>query len=513
VKKVPNPLNNINKKNIFSLKWLWLIFIGTLVVLTAIAPGSDKISIAVINLETSPNLSNRVGEVISEHIRTHLAHLYAFDVMDKNEMNDIINKQGFLRPKGCKKVECHPTLFETRGTLQFLQKCGASDHDAALEIGWMLGVEKVLIGLVNKLDERYTISVKIIDTFTREVDVADQISFHYKIQDLEMRIEELAARLAEKISIQEDEMVRPVKEGPHTADSKGTRRMQNLNLEEHGEIKDMKDFMNIIQEKMRDKDSLDNLNKGKGEEGLKPKAIESASGKLDLSVLEEMAFIPAGPFKMGSDEFEEEGPAREVYVDAFYIDKYEVTNVQYEKFWKSTGHRPPLNWGKPGFNGPDQPVTGVSWEDAADYAAWAGKRLPSEAEWEKAARGTDSRRYPWGNKWSEGRCRSGNKNSTSGPVSVGSHPDGASPYGCHDMAGNAWEWCADWFMADYYSQAENRNPKGPQDGSWHVLRGGGRESAPDEVRTSFRQGGCPGGGYRCAGFRCVRDLGKARGNL
>ena len=148
---------------IFCTMFFGLNFIGTLIILTAIAPSSDRISIAVINLETSSNLSSRIGDEISEHIRTHLSHLYTFDVMDKNEMNGILNKQDFLRPKGCKKIECHPTLFDTHGTLQFLEKCGASDHDAALEIGWMLGVEKVLIGLVNKLEERYTISVKIIE--------------------------------------------------------------------------------------------------------------------------------------------------------------------------------------------------------------------------------------------------------------------------------------------------------------------------------------------------------------
>ncbi|MGA1865579.1 MAG: formylglycine-generating enzyme family protein, partial [bacterium] len=389
--------------------------------------------------------------------------------------------------------------------LQFLQKCGASDHDAALEIGWMLGVEKVLIGLVNKLDERYTISVKIIDTFTREVDVADQISFHYRLHDLDMRIEELAARLSEKISIRENDMASPGKEG---SDRKANGKIKKLDLEDYGEIKDMKDFMNVVQDRIRDKDSPDNLNKG--EKGYQRKPVEGASDKLDQDMLEEMAFIPAGSFRMGSDEFSGEGPAHDVYLDAFFIDKYEVTNAQYEIFWKSTGRRPPVNWGKPGFNGSFQPVTGVSWEDASDYAAWAGKRLPTEAEWEKAARGTDSLLYPWGNKWDEGRCRSNSKDPSSGLARIGSYPEGVSPFGCHDMAGNAWEWCSDWFMTDYYSQTESRNPKGPQDGSWHVLRGGGWDSAPDELRASFRQGGCPGGGYRCAGFRCVKDKGDSR---
>jgi formylglycine-generating enzyme required for sulfatase activity len=235
--------------------------------------------------------------------------------------------------------------------------------------------------------------------------------------------------------------------------------------------------------------------------------VTSRSGTKGIGHLTEMILIPAGPFRMGSEKFEEEGPVHEVHLDAFYIDQYEVTNAQYKRFLEATHHRPPLTWGKPGFNEPDHPVTGVSWEAATEYAAWVGKRLPTEAEWEKAARGTDSRLYPWGNKWDEGKCRSAaGKTLPMGPASVGSYPHGISPYGCHDMAGNVWEWCSDWFMPDYYSQSAYRNPKGPLEGSWHILRGGGWDSAPNEVRTTIRRWGCPEGGYRCAGFRCAKDV-------
>ena len=484
-------------------KWFWLIIIGTAFILTAVAPHSEKIRIAVIDLETSPKLSNSVGMEISEHIRTHLSHLYRFDVMQKSDMNDILNQQGFLRPKGCNKIECHPTLFDTQGTLQFLEKCGASDHDAALEIGWMLGVEKVLIGLVNELEDHYTISVKIVDTLTREVEVTDQISFHYKIQDIQKRIEELAARIAEKISNQRHDMGRPTRDGFSPAGGNESKNSQRLDLEAYGEIRDMNDLIHIIQSRMKDNDSGEHLKEE--EEGYDPKSLKKISGKMDLNRLEEMVFIPEGSFTMGSDAYEDESPSHEVYLDAFYIDKYEVTDAGYEIFWRSTGHRPPLTWGKPGFNLPEQPVTGVSWEDAADYAAWAGKRLPTEAEWEKAARGTDNRRYPWGDQWSDVKCQASGKDPLSGPAPVGSHPEGVSPFGCHDMAGNVWEWCADWFSTDYYDQSDEKNPKGPPDGSRHVLRGGGWESRPNKVRTTFRQGGCPDGGYRCAGFRCVKD--------
>jgi iron(II)-dependent oxidoreductase len=424
--------------------------------------------------------------------------------MEKDEMNEILNKQGFLRPKGCNRIECHPTLFDAHGTLQFLEKCGASDLDAALEIGWMLGVEKILIGFVNKLDDRYTISVKMIDTMTREADVKDQISFRYKNQDIDKRIEDLIARLAEKISVRQDNMGRAGNNESHFADREEIKKGQRLDFDGYGEIKNMKDFVHVIQEKMKDGRTPNNL-KSK-DKGRQPETFKSTSAQMGAGRFDEMVLIPAGSFRIGSDEFEDESPVHEVYLDDFYIDRYEVTNAQYEIFLKTTGHRPPLTWEKPGFSMPDQPVIGVSWEDAVAYAKWAGKRLPTEAEWEKAARGTDGRRYPWGNIWSEGKCHSVGKSIPAGPAPVGSFPEGVSPYGCHDMAGNAWEWCADWFAEDYYEYSEHRNPKGPPDGSWHVLRGGGWESSSNEVRTTFRQGGCPDGGYRCAGFRCVKDI-------
>ena len=225
----------------------------------------------------------------------------------------------------------------------------------------------------------------------------------------------------------------------------------------------------------------------------------------------EMILIPAGEFIMGSPEGEgddNEHPQHTVFLDAFYIDKYEVINAQYKQFMDATGHKAPAYWDDEKYNQPNQPVVGVSWHEAVTYCKWTGKRLPTEAEWEKAARGTDARKYPWGNDWDSSKCNSkGSGDEYKYTASVGSFPDGASTYGVMDMVGNAWEWCADWYDKAYYSRSPQQNPKGPNSGIWRVLRSGGWL----DVNTL---------GLRCAdryyleptftdivcGFRCAQDL-------
>ena len=213
-----------------------------------------------------------------------------------------------------------------------------------------------------------------------------------------------------------------------------------------------------------------------------------------------MVLIPAGSFDMGSGESSDEQPVHTVYVDAFYMDKYEVTNAQYRKFMSATGHREPRYWDDSDYNQPNQPVVGVDWNDAVAYARWAGRRLPTEAEWEYAARGgLSGRKYPWGDPISTSQANYGSN--VGKPVPVGSYS--ANGYGLYDMAGNAWEWCQDRYGENYYSSSPAKNPSGPGTGSYRVLRGGIRDSHTLNLRVAVRYDLLPNSKCYLSGFRCV----------
>ncbi|MCP9470018.1 MAG: formylglycine-generating enzyme family protein [Nitrospira sp.] len=233
-----------------------------------------------------------------------------------------------------------------------------------------------------------------------------------------------------------------------------------------------------------------------------------------------MIIIPAGEFLMGSPEGQgrpDERPQRSVYLDAFEIDQVEVTNERYMRFVKATGHRPPPD---PFGTGPLQsikgleqlPVVQTTWYDAKAYCTWAQKRLPTEAEWEKAARGTDGRLYPWGNDPPTPRRANFDREWDGQRTlhAVGSLPEGDSPYGVKDMAGNAREWVADWYEADYYAQAPDRNPQGPEKkGVVRSIRGGSWHSPANDIRAAARGRGGFALQTHGTGFRCARSLNAA----
>ena len=215
--------------------------------------------------------------------------------------------------------------------------------------------------------------------------------------------------------------------------------------------------------------------------------------------------VAAGAFTMGDDE---NSPRREIYTDAFYIDKFEVTVGRYARFLKSTGSvKPPEGWEEVDLDrAAELPAVGVDWHDAQAYCRWAGKRLPTEAEWEKAARGTDARLFPWGDQSPD--LERANFSNTSpqaydgGLSRVGSHASGRSPYGVHHLAGNAAEWVADWY-GESFLRSDTRNPQGPQKGNGKVIRGGGRFDAGDRIAATKRYFASPDHRSGDIGFRCA----------
>ncbi len=226
-----------------------------------------------------------------------------------------------------------------------------------------------------------------------------------------------------------------------------------------------------------------------------------------------MIEIPAGEFWMGLDgtqALEDERPRHRVSLDAYSIDQYEVTTAQYAQFLAAESRPSPWLWETVNLGEhADRPVIGVDWEDASAYCRWAGKRLPTEAEWEKAARGTDERLYPWGNQtptkdlanFALGARFSYNQ--VLMPVSK--YEKGKSPYGVVQMAGNVWEWVSDWYGANYYERARARNPQGPEQGQFKVVRGGSWSDLPKYLLTygRFKLPSTTKNSY--TGFRCAKS--------
>ena len=299
--------------------------------------------------------------------------------------------------------------------------------------------------------------------------------------------------------------------------------------------------------------------------GSSPTKDSNPNEEVKKPSLENMVLIPAGEFLMGVPEGEgsfDESPQYKVYLDSYYIDQYEVTNAQFKEFVEATGYVTyaerkgsgevwnPMEWGPlslltlPGVNwrypntwiGKDEPnpnegwkknrphpeawenynfddrmnypVVQVSWNDAQAYTAWTGKRLPTEAEWEKAARGTDGRKWPWGNEFDRDNedVTVHTNIGSEGPLPVGCFPAGISPYGVYNLAGNVQEWVADWYAPDYYANSLLNNPKGPNIGEFRVRRGGSwKQFKSYQVLSANRAYQLPDYSSNFVGFRCVWD--------
>lgn len=218
-----------------------------------------------------------------------------------------------------------------------------------------------------------------------------------------------------------------------------------------------------------------------------------------------MVFIPDGEFIMGDDKgAKDEMPQRAVTLDAYWIDRYPVTNVAYKAFVESTGHRSPAHWRANTFEKgkENHPVTNVNLDDAQAYATWAGKRLATEAEYEKAARGTMGQVYSWGDGFRNENINS--SNDYDGTTPVDQFPDGASPFGVMDMCGNVMEWCSDWYFDDYYKTGPTNNPMGPTGGQYKVVRGGFYAENKAGTRCASRHYAPPTVMQDHIGFRCAK---------
>lgn len=238
-----------------------------------------------------------------------------------------------------------------------------------------------------------------------------------------------------------------------------------------------------------------------------------------------MVLIQEGLFIMGNNEGAgNERPEHKVFLDRYLIDQFEVTISRYAKFLAEAKYPAPPTWDDEAANtAGNRPGVGLSWEDAEAYCKWVGKRLPTEAEWEKAARGPDGRRYPWGHMqpfvdianynrgvWVSDAITLAPVESGVEGMSVrhGTKEGGKSPYGLYHMAGNAAEWVADWYDREYYQKSPERNPKGPAEGDKRVIRGGSWNDPPAGIRTSARLSAEPDFRDRTLGVRCAMDVPK-----
>jgi formylglycine-generating enzyme required for sulfatase activity len=225
---------------------------------------------------------------------------------------------------------------------------------------------------------------------------------------------------------------------------------------------------------------------------------------------ENMVLVSRGEFTMGSKEHKDEHP-HNVVLDAYYIDKFEVSNKDYKAFMKATGHAAPAYWDDPRLSKPEQPVVGVNWYDASGFCEWKGKRLPTEAEWERAAKGPDGHgHYPWGHKLDETKANYGQKVGMT--TAVDSYPSGVSGYGAYNMSGNVFEWVSDWYDPTYFNSSPALNPQGPatglnfaNQGPVKVLKGGSWLAPASSLHSSHRFWNQPennsygvGLGFRCA---------------
>ncbi|MDO9390969.1 MAG: SUMF1/EgtB/PvdO family nonheme iron enzyme [bacterium] len=477
-----------------------------LVLVIGVAVSAQKMTVSVMDLNITEGLPNKEAIMLTDKLINELVMAGTFKVIERTKRDELLKEQGF-------------------------QQSGVCDQGVCLvEAGQMLGVQKMFGGTIGKLGKVYAVELRMMDIKTGEIDIAFSQQFAGDISALLSAMKDAAQEFSKwkpgaiVTAIESKIEYGSVKVVSMPSDAKiildGVEvgktpaqldkieagawqiRLIKYGYQQYDTIvtigKESPSSINALLSKTPITQTPD-LKAEPQNVLLSPLGKGEIRNEKDGSILVEVA---EGDFSMGSNNRSpEEKPVHKVYLDKYYIGKYEVTVGQFKKFCNVTGRTmiEQPNWN----NREDHPVVNVSWCDAKAYCDWAGLRLPTEAEWEKAARGTEGREYPWGNEWNSTMCNS-SENGDNYPYTspVGSFPLGISPYGCHDMAGNVWEWCNDWYNNKYYSSSPCSGPTGPQTGIGSVMRGGAWKLQNYYCRTAYRSFGAhEGRNYLNVGFR------------
>jgi len=390
--------------------------------------------------------------------------LKAVGAVDKSLAATVTSLLGYELSQSPKLIYIREDMLKTVMERQAQNISDACDSTMCqVEIGKLVQCQKMVVGDLSKLGSLYILTVNIIDVKTGAV----ENTFKEKCACSEDQLEQLAAAAGNKIRGYYGESsleVPPPPPAPPPGSPSSKKYQGPVQGQEY---------------------------RPGGEKG------------------GPMVVVPAGEFLMGCNDrvdddcHDDEKPYHKVYLDAFHIDKLEVTQGDYDQCVSAGNCRDNKKYD--GFTGARQPVVGVDWNDAKSYCEWAGKRLPTEAQWEKAARGTNGRKYPWGNQTINCSLANYSDCNKGKAVEVGGYASGASPYGALDMMGNAWEWVADRFDKGYYSSSPERNPKGASSGTSRVLRGGGWGGGSEGARAAYRSYDVPALQNNTHGFRCVGD--------
>jgi len=340
-----------------------------------------------------------------------------------------------------------------------LQKSGITQVEKAREIGKILNAEKIILGSLGKLGSMYVLTARVIDVETGRVDTAKKATCNCPLDEMLPAVENVAKQLTGAST--EETFVR---NGPAVA-SKET------------------DFSNMVK-------------------------ISPTSFKIGMSDLEYNIISALNPY-VSRESFSSFMPVADAYVDEFFIDEHEVSNSDYKEFCDHTGkpYPPDPGWGGKYanylVNFPEHPVVNVTWYEAMEFAKWQGKTLPTEAEWELAARGGKPVLWPWGNKWAEGKANLADRDAYVYTSSCGSFTEDTTSAGVVDMVGNISEWCYDNYLASYYQGMTFKNPKGPEFGDGKAVRGGNWGSSKVNSILPKRLSFPPDGRSDKIGFRCV----------